>query len=221
MTDHDFASSRLTYARALLELATYARTHQDDFSLGPLDVASLEHQGLTVTGSRSDGGPGDAGEGPRTGSGGVMPTVKDSEDYLRQLKKDGYEVIRARQGRALAYPLGGAAGDGAVREPGRRPGPGEPEGPCPQVRAGASVLPMTGPSGLSGCASLSVVRLSEYRRRVFNTGTRLCMQEAGYLDTEADDIRRFDDMTGRIPILTCDYNAPRPGKDHGNPSRRR
>ena len=49
-TDRWFASSRRTYARALLDLATYARTHEDDFSLGPLDVAALDHQGLAVTG---------------------------------------------------------------------------------------------------------------------------------------------------------------------------
>jgi hypothetical protein len=50
-TERYFASSPRTYARALLELATYARTHKDNFSLGPLDLAALEHQGLTVTGS--------------------------------------------------------------------------------------------------------------------------------------------------------------------------
>ena len=42
--------SHRVYARALLELATYARTHKDDFSLGPLDLSALEHQGLIVTG---------------------------------------------------------------------------------------------------------------------------------------------------------------------------
>jgi len=47
-----FAASRLTYARALLELVTYARDHLfEDFSAGPLDLAALENQGLAVSGS--------------------------------------------------------------------------------------------------------------------------------------------------------------------------
>ena len=47
-----FAASRIVYARALLELVTYAREHLfEDFSVGPLDLAALEHQGLAVSGS--------------------------------------------------------------------------------------------------------------------------------------------------------------------------
>ena len=47
-----FAASRIVYARALLELVTYAREHLfDDFSVGPLDLAALENQGLVVSGS--------------------------------------------------------------------------------------------------------------------------------------------------------------------------
>ena len=47
-----FAVSRIVYARALLELITYAREHLfDDFSVGPLDLAALESQGLAVSGS--------------------------------------------------------------------------------------------------------------------------------------------------------------------------
>jgi hypothetical protein len=43
--------SHRVYAQALLELAIYAREHADNFTVGPpLDVAALEHQGLTVTG---------------------------------------------------------------------------------------------------------------------------------------------------------------------------
>lgn len=41
---------RRVYARALLELATYARTHGDNFTFGPLDLATVEHNGLTITG---------------------------------------------------------------------------------------------------------------------------------------------------------------------------
>lgn len=46
-----YASSRTVYARALLRLSAYARTHTDDFSFGPLDLAALENQGLTITGT--------------------------------------------------------------------------------------------------------------------------------------------------------------------------
>ena len=45
-----YAASPHSYARALLDLAAYARTHEDGFSYGPLDMAALQHQGLTVTG---------------------------------------------------------------------------------------------------------------------------------------------------------------------------
>jgi len=66
-----FAASRIVYARALLELVTYAREHLfDDFSAGPLDLAALESQGLAVSGpdlagvkSLLDGIPGLAQEG--------------------------------------------------------------------------------------------------------------------------------------------------------------
>jgi hypothetical protein len=44
------AATRYSYARALLELVTYAREHSDDFSFGPLDLSVLEHQGLAVSG---------------------------------------------------------------------------------------------------------------------------------------------------------------------------
>ncbi len=50
-TDRWYASSRHVYARALLRLSAYARTHADDFSFGPLDLPSLENQGLVITGS--------------------------------------------------------------------------------------------------------------------------------------------------------------------------
>lgn len=46
-----YASSRHIYARALLRLSAYARTHEDDFSFGPLDLAALENQGLVITGT--------------------------------------------------------------------------------------------------------------------------------------------------------------------------
>ena len=45
-----YAVSQQAYARALLELTIYARTHEDNFSAGPLKLDALEHQGLTVTG---------------------------------------------------------------------------------------------------------------------------------------------------------------------------
>lgn len=44
------ASSRYTYARALLELVTFAREHRDEFSFGPLALAALERNGLAVSG---------------------------------------------------------------------------------------------------------------------------------------------------------------------------
>lgn len=49
-----YATSPQAYARALLELTAYARVSQDNFAFGPLDLAALEHQGLTVTGSSTD-----------------------------------------------------------------------------------------------------------------------------------------------------------------------
>ena len=45
-----YATSQHVYARAVLVLVDYARTHQDDFAFGPLYLPVLEHQGLTVTG---------------------------------------------------------------------------------------------------------------------------------------------------------------------------
>ena len=45
-----FAASRVVYARALLELVTYARGHAEDFSIGPPDISALEHQDLAVSG---------------------------------------------------------------------------------------------------------------------------------------------------------------------------
>lgn len=46
------AGSHQVYARALLELAIYARVHTGDFTVGPpLDMDALEHQGITITGS--------------------------------------------------------------------------------------------------------------------------------------------------------------------------
>lgn len=50
-TSRYYAASRHVYARALLRLSAYARAHADDFSFGPLDLAALENQGLTITGS--------------------------------------------------------------------------------------------------------------------------------------------------------------------------
>jgi hypothetical protein len=44
------AGTRYTYAQALVDLAEYARGHQDDFTFGPLDVSALEQQGLAVSG---------------------------------------------------------------------------------------------------------------------------------------------------------------------------
>jgi hypothetical protein len=57
-----YATSQQVYARALLALVDYARTHQDDFTFGPLYLPVLEHQGLTVTSS---------------GSGADLPGVKE------------------------------------------------------------------------------------------------------------------------------------------------
>ena len=45
-----YATSQQVYARAVMALVTYARTHQEDFTIGALDLAAMEHQGLTVTG---------------------------------------------------------------------------------------------------------------------------------------------------------------------------
>lgn len=50
MTVRYRASSRYTYARALLELVTFARAHAIDFEFGPLDLAALEHNGLAISG---------------------------------------------------------------------------------------------------------------------------------------------------------------------------
>lgn len=44
------AESRFTYAAALFELVMYARSHSDDFAFGPLDLGSLERNGLTISG---------------------------------------------------------------------------------------------------------------------------------------------------------------------------
>jgi ribosomal protein L29 len=44
------AATRYTYAQALTVLTEYARGSDADFEAGPLDLAALEHQGLTVTG---------------------------------------------------------------------------------------------------------------------------------------------------------------------------
>lgn len=49
-----YATSPQAYARALLALTAYARISQDNFAFGPLDLAALENQGLTVTGSSTD-----------------------------------------------------------------------------------------------------------------------------------------------------------------------
>ena len=45
-----FAASGYPYACALAELTIYAREHSEDFTLGPLDLGALEHQGLAVSG---------------------------------------------------------------------------------------------------------------------------------------------------------------------------
>jgi hypothetical protein len=44
-----YATSQQGYARALLALTAYARISEGSFSFGPLDLAVLEHQGLSVT----------------------------------------------------------------------------------------------------------------------------------------------------------------------------
>lgn len=49
-----YAVSQQAYARALLALTAYARISQDNFAFGPLDLAALDHQGLSVTGSGTD-----------------------------------------------------------------------------------------------------------------------------------------------------------------------
>jgi hypothetical protein len=45
-----FAESRHVYSRALLELVTYAREHDGDFTFGPLDLGALEGSGLAISG---------------------------------------------------------------------------------------------------------------------------------------------------------------------------
>jgi hypothetical protein len=44
------APSRYVYAQALTALTEHARGTREDFAVGPLDLAALEHHGLTVTG---------------------------------------------------------------------------------------------------------------------------------------------------------------------------
>jgi hypothetical protein len=46
-----FAADRKAYVWALLDLADLARTSTLDFSAGPMGLAAMEHQGLTVTGA--------------------------------------------------------------------------------------------------------------------------------------------------------------------------
>lgn len=45
-----FAESRIVYARALIDLAEYARGSADDFEVSPASVVAMEHQGLAVSG---------------------------------------------------------------------------------------------------------------------------------------------------------------------------
>ena len=45
----------LAYSVALLYLMEYARMSREDFEYGPMDLAALEDQGLTVSGPRLDG----------------------------------------------------------------------------------------------------------------------------------------------------------------------
>lgn len=45
-----YASSRYAYARAVLELVAYARSHGEEFEVSPGSAAEMEHQGLAVSG---------------------------------------------------------------------------------------------------------------------------------------------------------------------------
>ena len=45
----------LSYSVALLHLLEYARESREDFSYGPMYLAALADQGLTVSGARLDG----------------------------------------------------------------------------------------------------------------------------------------------------------------------
>lgn len=49
------AESRITYARALVNLFSRARSGSDDFTFGPLTLAALEDQGLLISGAGVSG----------------------------------------------------------------------------------------------------------------------------------------------------------------------
>jgi hypothetical protein len=49
------AVMQLAYAVALLHLLEYARESREVFEYGPMSLAALEDQGLTISGPRLDG----------------------------------------------------------------------------------------------------------------------------------------------------------------------